>query len=143
MMKDTTERTWTNARNFAAAAACAGLVVTVGCSSPGEAEPGDEVAMMEVENAGMFKGVPSDVVTSIESTLEDGSEITGIDVLTAETGEPIYEVTYIIDGDAEQSMFRRDGGRMAVYEPTIGDEQPGPGLGGPNIDGPSTQPIDQ
>ena len=96
------------------AAACCFAVV--GCAGGDDDIPTAPVADTAA-NAGRLAGMPTSVANQVEADLPAGAQVTGSRSVNAENGETIFIVTYIVDGDAEQAAYNRQGRRLDAFEP--------------------------
>jgi hypothetical protein len=117
-------------RTFLPTAAVCGMLLLVGCGSSGMAADDTAITSDEARtsmNAAAVSGLPPLTQEQILLDLE-GASITGVETRATGADTTVFSVNYIMNGDAKQRIYDRDGNRLGVTPDVIGDEQPGPGV---------------
>ena len=135
------------ARRLVVAAALTASLAIAGCASDDPAV--DDLAaepMSNANNAGAFASVPPELADQMEADIsEEGGTVTNVTVNGGESGASVYRVTYVVDGQAKQAEYDRNGARLASLAPApaAGESgQPAVGSAGDNS-GPIEQRADQ
>jgi hypothetical protein len=106
------------------AAVAAAVIGITGCSNNDEEVMLEEPMPLGTMNAS-FGALPADIRLQVVEELPEQAEVTSVETVNASTGQLVFIINYIVDGDAETRAYDRSGKRLAVFEPAAP-----PSLGG-------------